>query len=670
MFKEIKQGVLFTLVTMVLLGGGYNVLLWGIGQWRFAAQAEGSLIRRADGTVVGSRLIAQKFTRPEYFQPRPSGVDYNAASTGGTNYGPSNPDHLKAVQERLDAVMKQEGVAASQVPSEMVTASGAGMDPHIPPAAAEMQAARVRRARGVAGGSRPRTDSSAHRSRRRSGSLGRARVNVLELNLALDDDRLGRPRTRTREDTTCLNMLAGSRSGTPAIIRQAIDRLRPEAGSADTGQEPGDVHRRGRQPLDDDRLHPGARQRQRPPAVHGTGGVLALVHGPVRELRRGDGRGPRQGAGGYAAEDANRNGRSQARGRRPHGSRAGGAACARTTWSWSRPANSFPADGEIIDGVASVDESAITGESAPVIRESGGDRSAVTGGTRVISDWIKVRVTSDPGHTFLDRMIALVEGAERQKTPNEIALNDSAGRADARVPARRRDAAAVCVLRRNRDSDSRADRAAGVPDSDDDRRADFGDRHRRHGSTGAAQRAGDVGPRGRSRRRRQHAAARQDRHDHPRQPPGDRVPAGAGRQRARAGGCRAASIAGRRNAGGPLDCRAGEGEILDMRGRELADKDATFVPFTAQTRMSGVNIGGREIRKGAADAITKYIAASGGTMPARAAADRRAHRPCRRHAAASSPTQPRASVWSTSRTSSRAACASASPHCARWASRR
>ena len=83
----------------------------------------------------------------------------------------------------------------------------------------------------------------------------------------------------------------------------------------------------------------------------------------------------------------------------------------------------IPADGEIIEGVASVDESAITGESAPVIRESGGDRSAVTGGTRVISDWINVRVTADPGHSFLDRMIALVEGAERQKTPNEIALN-------------------------------------------------------------------------------------------------------------------------------------------------------------------------------------------------------------------------------------------------------
>src|SRR6185437_11386167 len=83
----------------------------------------------------------------------------------------------------------------------------------------------------------------------------------------------------------------------------------------------------------------------------------------------------------------------------------------------------IPGDGEIISGVASVDESAITGESAPVIREAGGDRSAVTGGTRVLSDQIKIKMTSNPGETFIDRMIALVEGAERQKTPNEIALN-------------------------------------------------------------------------------------------------------------------------------------------------------------------------------------------------------------------------------------------------------
>src|SRR5471032_351235 len=83
----------------------------------------------------------------------------------------------------------------------------------------------------------------------------------------------------------------------------------------------------------------------------------------------------------------------------------------------------IPADGEIIEGIASVDESAITGESAPVIRESGGDRSAVTGGTKVLSDWIMVRITANPGESFLDRMIALVEGAQRQKTPNEIALS-------------------------------------------------------------------------------------------------------------------------------------------------------------------------------------------------------------------------------------------------------
>jgi potassium-transporting ATPase ATP-binding subunit len=83
----------------------------------------------------------------------------------------------------------------------------------------------------------------------------------------------------------------------------------------------------------------------------------------------------------------------------------------------------IPSDGEVIEGVASVDESAITGESAPVIRESGGDRSAVTGGTRVLSDWLVVRISANPGETFLDRMIAMVEGAKRQKTPNEIALN-------------------------------------------------------------------------------------------------------------------------------------------------------------------------------------------------------------------------------------------------------
>ena len=108
---------------------------------------------------------------------------------------------------------------------------------------------------------------------------------------------------------------------------------------------------------------------------------------------------------------------------RPHRGGARPRGCARATSSCASAGDIIPGDGEVIEGVASVDESVITGESAPVIRESGGDRSAVTGGTRVLSDWIKVRITSNPGETFLDRMIALVEGAERQKTPNEIALN-------------------------------------------------------------------------------------------------------------------------------------------------------------------------------------------------------------------------------------------------------
>jgi K+-transporting ATPase ATPase C chain len=186
MLKEIKQGILFTVVTMVLLGGAYHLVIWAIGQAVFASQAEGSLIRRADGTVVGSRLIAQKFARPEYFQPRPSGVDYNAASTGGTNYGPSNPDHLKAVQERLDAVTKQEGVTANQVPSEMVTAGGGGMDPHIPPGAADLQAGRVAASRKV-DAARVRALIAAQTAPPTLGFLGRSRVNVLELNLALDE---------------------------------------------------------------------------------------------------------------------------------------------------------------------------------------------------------------------------------------------------------------------------------------------------------------------------------------------------------------------------------------------------------------------------------------------------------------------------------------------------
>jgi K+-transporting ATPase ATPase C chain len=191
MLNEIKRGILFTIVTMVLMGGVYHVALWAAGRVLFAHQAEGSLIRRGDGTIVGSRLIAQKFERAEYFHPRPSAVDYNAASTGGSNFGPSNPEYLTQVQERVEVIMTREGVAASQVPSEMVTASGAGVDPHIPPAAAELQAARVANSRRV-GLTDVRELITTHTEAQTFGLFGRARVNVLELNLALDE-RFGTP---------------------------------------------------------------------------------------------------------------------------------------------------------------------------------------------------------------------------------------------------------------------------------------------------------------------------------------------------------------------------------------------------------------------------------------------------------------------------------------------
>jgi potassium-transporting ATPase KdpC subunit len=194
MLKELRQGVLFTIVTMVLFGGVYHGALWAVGRVAFPAQADGSVIRRPDGTVVGSSLIAQNFVRPEYFHPRPSAVNYDASSTGGSNDGPSNPDQLKAVADRLAAVEQEDGVPAGQVPSEMVTASGAGVDPDIPPDAAEIQATRVAAARHVPI-DRVQTLIRTHTTPPAFGFLGRARVNVLELNLALDAA-LGAPPVR------------------------------------------------------------------------------------------------------------------------------------------------------------------------------------------------------------------------------------------------------------------------------------------------------------------------------------------------------------------------------------------------------------------------------------------------------------------------------------------
>ncbi|HEX6852956.1 MAG TPA: potassium-transporting ATPase subunit KdpC [Candidatus Polarisedimenticolaceae bacterium] len=181
MLRELGLGLRFTLITLVLLGGGYPLVVWAVGRVLFPAQAEGSLILRDDGTVVGSRLIAQGFTRPQYFHPRPSAVDYDAASAGGTNYAASNPEHLAAVRGRLEAF----GSVPVPVPAELVTASGSGLDPHLSPAAIELQVPRVAAARGTTP-DRVREIVRAHTEGPTLGFLGRPRVNVLELNLDLD----------------------------------------------------------------------------------------------------------------------------------------------------------------------------------------------------------------------------------------------------------------------------------------------------------------------------------------------------------------------------------------------------------------------------------------------------------------------------------------------------
>ena len=203
----------------------------------------------------------------------------------------------------------------------------------------------------------------------------------------------------------------------------------------------------------------------------------------------------------------------------------------------------IPSDGEVIEGMASVNEAAITGELAPVIRESGGDRSAVTGGTQVLSDWIRVRITAAPGSTFLDRMIRLVEGAERQKTPNEIALNILLVGltiifvfATATIPSYVYYAGStisVVILV--------ALFVTLIPTTIG--ALALRDWHRRHGSPGALQCAGNVRPLSGSGWRRRYASARQDRHDHARQSASDRVQAAARGHRAGTGGCCAARFA-------------------------------------------------------------------------------------------------------------------------------
>jgi K+-transporting ATPase ATPase C chain len=184
--KNLTTAVLMTLVTTVLLGLIYPLVVTGLAQVIFPSQANGSLIRRADGTVIGSSLIGQPFSSPGYFRVRPSAAGangYDVSASSGSNLGPTNRklvDRVKADVEKLQA--ENPG---KPVPIDLVTTSGSGLDPHISPAGAEFQVPRVARERGISE-DQARQIVVAHTQGRQLGFLGEAVVNVLELNLDLD----------------------------------------------------------------------------------------------------------------------------------------------------------------------------------------------------------------------------------------------------------------------------------------------------------------------------------------------------------------------------------------------------------------------------------------------------------------------------------------------------
>jgi K+-transporting ATPase ATPase B chain len=272
----------------------------------------------------------------------------------------------------------------------------------------------------------------------------------------------------------------------------------------------------------------------------------------------------------------------------------------------------IPSDGEVVEGIASVDESAITGESAPVIRESGGDRSAVTGGTRVLSDEIVVRITARPGETFLDRMIALVEGAERKKTPNEIALNillsgltlifllatvtlqPFAMFADAEQPIIVLVALLVCLIPTTIGGLLSAIGIAGM-----DRMVQ---RNVLAMSGRAVEAAGDcstllLDKTGTITFGNRQADAF--------------IPVNGVTEQELADAAQLSSLADETPEGRSIVVLAKEKYAI--RERELVG--ATLVPFTAQTRMSGVDFEGRSVRKGAADSVRRWVEEQGGMVP-------------------------------------------------------
>ncbi len=184
--KNLMTAILMTVVTTILLGLGYPLLVTGLAQVLFPDQANGQLIKRADGTVIGSRLIGQPFLSPGYFYSRPSAAGatgYDASASSGSNLGPTNKkliDRVKADIEKLHA--EHPG---NPVPADLVTTSASGLDPHISPAAAEFQIPRVAREREMTE-EEVRRIVAAHIEGRQFGVLGEPRVNVLELNLDLD----------------------------------------------------------------------------------------------------------------------------------------------------------------------------------------------------------------------------------------------------------------------------------------------------------------------------------------------------------------------------------------------------------------------------------------------------------------------------------------------------